>query len=315
MSTPEMGLDPNGQQAVDNSTQPQGGNLEGSSQTPTETQQAETTSSQPTGTPAERVYDWKMDERYKQGRWKSENDVYKSYSELESWKKNTHDPLKNKFDSISNKFKSLNLSVDNDFDKVIDTYKTYSDPNNPSLLTANYIDNLLNHPIYSDKVKAFFQDIENQELQRQFPNMSNEQIQHVMELKRKQEETDARLAEYENREKLNRNTESLTKTLQEIKGICDSRGFNFTDEIKNEFLSFCMQDKDNPVPIQYFKAVFFDKYGDAINKAYSEMVQKQTIDKLNKNKGSMILDANSKSYTSSKEHKTPLEAFKGAFKK
>ena len=96
---------------------------------------------------------------------------------------------------------------------LADELKKYADYRNPESRinqVYNYVDKLLNNNLYSDRVLQFFNQIEAEELQRLYPNMSAEQI-------KKQQEVGSQIATVGNDRK--------TKTRRKVYGRYDCTNY------------------------------------------------------------------------------------------
>jgi hypothetical protein len=154
--------------------------------------------------------------------------------------KKNYDTLKGKVDTFS-KFLEENGFNFETFQDDIGKLKDYRNPESEINQVYSYINPFLKNELYSDKVIAFFKEIETAELQRQYPGMNAEAIQKIQE----QEQKLKRLEQAETQ----RQQESYTKQQSEIvqKGFdgCDQvakeYGFTITPEVKNYLIEHCLK--------------------------------------------------------------------------
>ena len=189
--------------------------------------------------PETNLEEWQKDSRYGK-MWNKADDLYNSYKSLET-----------KFQDVNPKYTGLlKILKENGFqaETLADELKRYADYRNPESRinqVYNYVDKLLNNNLYSDRVLQFFNQIEAEELQRLYPNMSAEQI-------KKQQELEAKLQQLETTE----------RQRQEEK-------YKMTDEVKSYLLTYC---RDNNIEPRYIKSVFRELYGKQLLEARDKKI-------------------------------------------
>ena len=159
--------------------------------------------------PETNLEEWQKDSRYGK-MWKKTDDLYNSYKSLET-----------SFQDVNPKYKALlKVLKENGFqaENLADELKKYADYRNPESKinqVYNYVDKLLNNDLYSQRVLQFFNQIEAEELQRLYPNMSAEQI-------KKQQEMEAKLQQLEATEKQRAEEKAIADiTNQAMQGLSD----------------------------------------------------------------------------------------------
>ena len=243
-------------------------NQEGQEQQPTEGQDAVPaneggTETDNTVNPETNLEEWQKDSRYGK-MWNKADDLYNSYKSLET-----------SFQDINPKYKNLlKVLKENGFqaENLADELKKYADYRNPESRinqVYNYVDKLLNNDLYSQRVLQFFNQIEAEELQRLYPNMSAEQI-------KKQQELEAKLQQLETTERQRQEEKYMTETTNQIvNGLTDCEklateyGFKVTDEVKNYLLTYC---RDNNIEPRYIKSVFRALYGKQLLEARDKKI-------------------------------------------
>jgi hypothetical protein len=243
----------------------------------------------------EEILNWEKDKRFNK-MWKNPNDLYKSYIEMEKWKASQHDPLKQQYDNLVKLFSDNDLDPRN-LNDYINEYKKFKDPNNPLIARANYLSSWLENPLYKDKLVAIFEDLENQELQRKYPNMGAEERAKMIEMEGKLSEYDKKFQIAEREKLTNTYVTEITEGLEKCKQLAEKRGFGFPDNIQKALLAYCEQ---NEIPARYIYHAFLDKYGEQLDKSFAEKTEKGVLEKLNKNKSEGIVNAGSNKKTSPK---------------
>jgi DNA-binding transcriptional MerR regulator len=229
--------------------------------------------------------DWKTDARYGKG-WKSENDLYKSYRELEKWKAENHDPLKKQFDEISNTLKDEGYSVEQ-IREIIQELKTWKDPENVTVQNGNFVNQWLDNPLYKDSVVALFKDLQTKELQRKYPGYTQEQIERIQQQEQKINELETWKQQQEQNRMVSEYGTQIKDNMGKIKSLADSRGFKFDAEMETAFYTHCQQNNVDP---KYMLAEFRNLYDEAMDKAQMEKIQSQTLKSVAKNKSASIID-------------------------
>lgn len=213
--------------------------------------------------PETNLEEWQKDSRYGK-MWKKTDDLYNSYKSLE-----------NKFQDVNPKYTGLlKVLKENGFqaENLADELKKYADYRNPESRVNqvyNYVNGYLENKLYSDRVLQFFQQLEAEELQRLYPNMSAEQI-------KKQQEMEAKLQQLEATEKQRAEEKAIADiTNQAMQGLSDCEklakeyGFKMTDEVKDYLLTYCSK---NDVEPKYIKSVFRELYGKQLLEARDKKI-------------------------------------------
>ena len=218
----------------------------------------DTTVSQPAN-----LEEWQKDGRYGK-MWKKPDDVYSSYTSLEK-----------SFNDVKPKYNALvKLLKENGFQEntLADELKKFEDYRNPQSRRNqiyNYINEWLENQMYSPRIMQFFEQLEQEELQRLYPNMSAEQI-------KKQQEMEAKLKQLEATEKQRQDQIETQKILNEInKGVenceklANEYGFKLTQDVKNYLFDYCGKNDIDP---KYFELVFRKLYGKQLLEARDKKI-------------------------------------------
>lgn len=242
-------------------------NQEVTEQQTNEGQDVSSTNEGDTGTdtvnPNTNLEEWQKDSRYGK-MWNKADDLYNSYRSLE----------KSSQENNAKHNALLKVLKENGFqaDTLADELKKYADYRNPQSRINqiyNYINAFLENEVYSPRIQQFFEQLEAEELQRLYPNMSAEQIkkQQEMEAKLKQLETTERQRQEE--KYMADTTSQITNGLTDCENLAKEYGFKMTDEVKNYLLEYC---RDNDIEPKYIKAVFRELYGKQMQEARDKKI-------------------------------------------
>lgn len=213
--------------------------------------------------PETNLEEWQKDSRYGK-MWNKADDLYNSYKSLET-----------KFQDVNPKYTGLlKVLKENGFqaETLADELKKYADYRNPESRinqVYNYVDKLLNNNLYSDRVLQFFNQIEAEELQRLYPNMSAEQIKKQQELEAKLQQLETTERQRQEEKYMADTTAQITNGLTECDNLAKEYGFKMTDEVKNYLLEYC---RDNNIEPRYIKSVFRELYGKQLLEARDKKI-------------------------------------------
>lgn len=213
--------------------------------------------------PETNLEEWQKDSRYGK-MWNKADDLYNSYKSLET-----------KFQDVNPKYTGLlKILKENGFqaETLADELKKYADYRNPESRinqVYNYVDKLLNNNLYSDRVLQFFNQIEAEELQRLYPNMSAEQIKKQQELEAKLQQLETTERQRQEEKYMADTTAQITNGLTECDNLAKEYGFKMTDEVKKYLLTYC---RDNNIEPRYIKGVFRELYGKQLLEARDKKI-------------------------------------------
>lgn len=226
------------------------------------------------GTPANpsnvSLEDWKKDKRYGT-MWHTADDVYKSHMSMEKMypeSKKNYDTLKGKVDNFSKFLEENGFNFDT-FQDDIGKFKDYRNPESEINQVYNYINPFLKNPLYSDKVVAFFNELESTEIQRKYPNMNAEQIRKMQEQEQRVKQLE-KSEEQRQQEALNKQqTEVAQKGFDSCEQLAKEYGFTITPEVKNYLIGHCLKNDIDP---KYIQAEFFSLYGKQLMSARDKKI-------------------------------------------
>ena len=215
--------------------------------------------------------EWQKDGRYGK-MWKKPDDVYSSYTSLEK-----------SFNDVNPKYKALvKLLKDNGFQEntLADELKKFEEYRNPESRrnkVYDYVNSFLENEIYLPRVQQFFEQLEQEELQRLYPNMNAEQIAKQQAMDKEIKELKAREAQRQADLALQQDTNLIIKGLKDCEELAKQYGFKLNDEVKDYLLSYCNQNNIDP---KYIKNEFISLYGQKLLEARD----KKVIENQEKNK-------------------------------
>lgn len=236
------------------------------------------------------ILDYKNDPRWGKF-WKTENDLYKGYREIEKLQKSKYDPIIKQHEGLINQLKENGFSLEQ-ISEVLTEYKSFKDPENPLIANGNYVNKWLGNPLYENAVANFFKDLENKELQRKYPNMTEEQIQKQIVLESRLEALENEKKQQDYSKQVDVYSNNIDEGLKKAESYAKSKGLEFSDDIRKNLLEYC--DKNEILPKFVFHA-FLDLYHEQLEKASAELYEKKTLEKTSKIKNAGILNGNNDS--------------------
>ena len=253
-------------------------------QQPTETVEANSTNEGANGTEQvnqnTNLEEWQKDGRFGK-MWHKADDLYNSYKSLET-----------NYQDVNAKHKALiKILKDNGFQEnsLADELKKFEDYRNPESRrnqVYDYIERWLSNEMYSPRITQFFNQLEAEELQRLYPNMSAEQI-------KKQQDLEAQLNQLKSAEQQRQEQQYMTETTNQIQTAlndCETMakeyGFKMTDEVKSYLLTYC---RDNNVNPKYIKNEFMNLYGKQLREARDKKILANYDERKQKIKSATII--------------------------
>ena len=206
---------------------------------------------------------WQKDGRYGK-MWKKPDDVYSSLKSSEK-----------SFNDLSPKYKKLvQLLKDNGFQEntLADELKQFEDYRNPQSRrnqVYNYIENWLNNEIYLPRIQQFFEQLEQEELQRLYPNMSAEQIKKQQEMETKLKQLEATEKQRQADIAMQKDIEEINKGVESCEKLAKEYGFKLTQDVKNYLFDYCGKNNVDP---KYFEFVFRKLYGKQLLEARDKKI-------------------------------------------
>lgn len=207
--------------------------------------------------------EWQKDGRYGK-MWNKPDDMYNSYKSLEK----SFNDLNPKYNGILKVLKENGFSAEN----LTDELKKFADYRNPQSRINqiyNYVNGFLNNDIYSARIQQFFEQLEQEELQRLYPNMNAEQIAKQQAMDKEIKELKAREAQRQEQLAIQNDTDTIMKGLGQCDEIAKKYGFKLTNDVKNYLLTHCSQNNIDP---KYIMQEFMVLYGDKLLEARDKKI-------------------------------------------
>ena len=263
------------------------------------------------GTVPEQEYDWTKDDRYKR-MWKEDtNNMYKSYRSLENQYETVKD-FQNKYSDLTKKFEEKGLSIDL-LDDYFNEYNELKDPNNPRNQDLQVLENFMSNPDYEQRIGNFFRELQTEDLQRQFPNMNQQQIEQQLQMKQELEQLKAAEQKRQYEADTQKYYQSIQENTDKITKFATDRGFEITNDIKSEVLEYCAK---NNLQANNMLAVFLDLYGDKVFEAQENKMRDSYTKNINKtNKVNIPNAKKSSSPTKAKTSEANMSKLRDAISK
>jgi len=226
---------------------------------------------------------YEKDERWDKVWKKNPENIINGYKTLDEILETKYKPTFKMWEDLQGKFKGVGIDSGK-IDDYINEYKSLKDPNN----AVNQVYNLLKELISDDDLAAqdfdlAIEKIKEGKLSRKYPGVDAELREKLIAQEKETHELKQWKESLEQQENDKLSFDNVTKSLDSIKKIAESKGFEFNDSIKAEFLKHC-QEKN--VPTAYIVQEFRNKYDEALDKSYE-----------NKLKSSMLEEQQSKNKT------------------
>lgn len=213
--------------------------------------------------PPANLEEWQKDGRYGK-MWNKPDDVYKSYTSLEK-----------NFNDINPKYKNLiNLLKENGFkpDSLADELKKFADYRNPDSninQLVNFMQKWMTNDLYSPRVIKFFNELEAEELQRLYPNMSAEQIAKQQAMDKELQQLKQEQAQRKEEMAVKQIESEIAKGVASCEDLAKEYGFKLTDDVRNYLYDYCS--KNNIAP-QHMEFAFRKLYGKQLLEARDKKI-------------------------------------------
>jgi len=235
-----------------------------------------------------KVYNWETDKRYGK-MWKNPNDLYKSYRSMEE----QYPTLKKQLDEEQLSKKTLYDLLEKNgfkpetFADELEKIKPYRDENSEINQVYNYWNKWAGNDLYKDKISQFYQELEMQDIQRQYPNMNAEQIKKQMELEKEVKDLKSFRQEILDKNGTQEALTGIQSSLSEVDKFAASFGFKLTQEVRNFVLEECRKENVHP---KFMKSVFFNLYQEELMKARDKKIEGNIKVNKEKQKSGTILN-------------------------
>jgi len=228
-------------------------------------------------------WDYKTDSRWGKV-WKSEGDIINGYKSLDDVLEKKYKPTYKQYEDLKNKFKDNGIELDA-LDDYIKEYQTLKSPEHPANQVFNLLKELADDDITAQELDLALKDLNEKKLTRKYPGATKETREQILAQEKQLKELATWKQTLEKQEQDKKQTETAVKSLTGIRELCKSKGFDFTDDIRQEFLIHCVK---NGIPEQYYAQEFRNKYDAMIDKVHEEKIKAQTLESLKKTNATTI---------------------------
>jgi len=218
--------------------------------------------------------DWNKDKR-KGVLWKSENDLYKSYREMEKMQS----PLKSELNTIKESFKKYGVEDPKKITEILEEYRKLKDPEYEVNKFLGHLDPILSNEVYSNQLKSTIEKLRKEAEREKFgSNLSDTEIQALKEAqstKSEMEELRIQLAKAEIKEK-------MQASLKDIDAYAKENDLEFD---QGKFLNACAKEG---IPANMMLRYFKSEAIDAVRKHAAQQSEERVIKNLEKTKTGSI---------------------------
>lgn len=216
---------------------------------------------------------WKKDARF--GKiWKDVNDFPRLYKSADEILEKKYKPTFKQYEDLQKKFRDSGIEMEK-FDDYIKEYQTLKSPENPTNIVYEALVELLgDDDITQQEFDAAMADLQEKKLQRKYPGASRELREKLIVQEKETRELKGWKNRFEVAELDKKESQNVETGLASIKKLCASKGFDFNENIKVEFINHCVANK---TPTAYMVQEFRNKYDEAIDKSYSDKVKAEML--------------------------------------
>ena len=264
----------------------------------------------PSGTPATTTgWDYKSDPRFGKV-WKSEADIIQGYHSLEDIHEKKYKPTYEKYSSFEKKFSEGKLDI-NKLDEYLKNYNEWASPENPRNQLWEYLNETIDDPVTAQDFQNYMKKLNEEKNARRYPGMTQEQRMAAIQRDNELKDLKTKFSSIEHEKAVNSNLQTISKNEESIKKLCADKGFEFTDNIKKEFWTFCRGEiGKKSMTLDQMPYVFLMKYGSELDKAYENKIKSSMIEQQRTQKATTVTFAKKPDLT--KDGKLPFKERLGA---
>ena len=243
-------------------------------------------SGQNTAQPAKQasIWDYKTDPRWGKV-WKKEGDIIQGYKSLDDILEKKYKPTFKQYEDLQKKFKEYGIESEK-FDEYFKEYQTLKSPEHPTNQVFNRLKELVEgDDLAAQDLQLALNKIHEDKLSRKYPGLNKDAREKIIAQEKQLKELENWKKTTE-MEKLNEaSTERATKGIDAIQKLCQSKGFDFTDEIRKEFIDHCIKEG---ISTKYMLQEFRNVYDDTLDKVHEEKIKAATLETLQKKNATTI---------------------------
>jgi len=216
-------------------------------------------------------YDWyKKDARWGDGKlWKEDKDISKAYFDADKILETKYKPAYKEYTDLKVKLQENGITMENLQDSVKE-FQDLKDPENNNNQIVAFLNQLADDDISKQELDMAFSDLQEKKMQRRYAGLDKSQREAAIV-------RDREITELKNWKETMQQTAldeqssvAVRESLKAIGEISKLKGFEFTSELKNEFLDHCI---NNNIPTTYMAQEFRKKYDEALDSAFENKIK------------------------------------------
>ena len=220
--------------------------------------------------------------------WASEADIIEGYHSLEDVHEKKYKPAFQRMSDLEKKFAEGKLDI-NKIDEYLKNYNELSNPENPKNQLWAYLNETIVDPVTAQDFQNYMKKLTEEKLARRFPGMTQEQREAAIQRDKELSELRSKISSIDHEKAVNSNLQLISKQEKSIRELCANKGFEFTDNIKNEFWQFCREEvQANRMTLDQMNYAFLMKYGSELDKAYENKIKSGMIEQQRTQKATTV---------------------------
>ena len=243
----------------------------------------------PAGTPGAQPTGW---EYQKDPRWgkvfKTEADIIQAYHSLEDVHEKKYKPSFQRLTDLEKKFSDNKFDLTK-VDEYIKNYSKWSSPDNPRNQLWQSLNELVSDDLSAQDFQTAVARIREEKLARQYPGMTTEMRKQAIERDNKLKELESWKGDFEYKQSVASERKTVADSEKQIRELCTQKGFEFTDQIKQEFWKYCIDEvKAGKMTTSQMPYVFLMKYGKELDGTYENKIKSGMLEQQNQTKATTV---------------------------
>ena len=239
----------------------------------------------PAGTPGAQPTGW---EYQKDPRWgkvfKTEADIIQAYHSLEDVHEKKYKPSFQRLTDLEKKFSDNKFDL-NKVDEYIKNYSEWASPENPRNQLWDSLKELVSDDLSAQDFQTAIAKIREEKLARQYPGMTTEMRKQAIDRDNKLKELESWKGDFEYKQSVESQKKTVASSEKQIRELCAQKGFEFTDQIKQEFWKYCIEEvKAGKMTTSQMPYVFLMKYGKELDGSYENKIKSGMLEQQNQTK-------------------------------
>ena len=228
-------------------------------------------------------WDYKTDSRWGKV-WKTEGDIINGYKSLDDILETKYKPTFKQYEDLAKKFKDNGIEIDK-LDEYIKEFQTLKSPEHPANQVYSYLKELADDDITAQELDLVLKDLYQKKISRKYPGATKETLDRILAQEKQLKELSTFKTTLEQNELNKQSIARQEKAHTQIQELCKTKGFEFTDNIWQEFIDHCVQ---NQIPTAYMVQEFRNKYDAMIDEVHEAKIKAQTLETLKKTNATTI---------------------------